>query len=112
MAGKPATIRNADGSTFRATTQNGIMGTLVRVRHSAIGTAGGDILWDAPYGTRLHYLPGGGQMVPITNDRYRSAATRAEAVRKALAFFGESYADTLKHAAAEGIDVRECFRAE
>lgn len=103
------THRNADGSTFTATAKAGVMGTLLRVKHSTIPTAGGELLWDAPYGSRLWYLPGKGQLVPISNDKYRAASSKADAVRKALAFFGDSYADTLKHAEQEGIPVRDCF---
>lgn len=106
-----ATHRNSDGTEFRARVERGIMGTLLRVTHSTIKTAGGELLWDHPYGTALWYLPRGGrgQLVRITHPDYEYAATRAEALRKALAFFGESYESCLKHAAEEGIDVRGCF---
>lgn len=107
---KGDSTRNADGSSFTVRAVSGLIGTELRVSHSAIKTAGGTLLWDGPhYGTRLHYMPGGGQMVPITHSKYAHASTLAEARRLALAFFAESYADTLRHAEKEGIPVRDCF---
>jgi hypothetical protein len=109
--GMASTVTNVDGSTFTVRSTAGIMGTLLTVRHSVIGTAGGQVLWDGPaYGTALYYLPGGGQMVRITHPKYEHASTLAEAKRVALAFFAESYADTVAHAEAEGIPVADCFR--
>lgn len=102
---------NRDGSVFVAKAREGIVGTLLVVTHDKIPTAGGQLLWDAPYGTRMWYLPRGaeGRMVPISNDKYARAVSRNDALRVALEFFGDSYEDTLKHAEQEGIPVRDCF---
>lgn len=101
---------NSDGSVFVAKTRAGIMGTLVLVSHNRIPTAGGSLLWDHPYGTRLHLVMRE-RLVPIRHPDYESAVSAADAVAKALAFFGTSYEDTLKHAQQEGIPVRDCYGA-
>lgn len=96
---------NSDGSTYVARTRRTIAGTEVLVRHDRIPGAGGAML---VIDGHVHLVMRQ-QLVPVRHPAYERASTEHDAVRVALAFFGDSYEASVKHAAEEGIPVADCF---
>jgi hypothetical protein len=96
---------NGDGTTFTVRTFREIVQSRYVVTHSTIPTAGGTLL---RIDDRM-FLVARGQLVPIRHPEYDRASADKAGADAALRFFADSYRDTLAHAEAEGIPVRDCF---
>ena len=101
---KPVTHKLTDGTTITIRAQSTILGPRFVEVPSRKRNACAFQLIDGHM-----YLELRSDLVRITHPDYEYAASSSEGARKALAFCADSAESCIAHAAAEGIDVSECY---
>jgi hypothetical protein len=105
MASGAKRHRLSDGTTITLRQSSTLIGTQFTEVHSVRGVNKNALLWTDGRMYALH----GRDMMRITNPDYSYSPTKAEAARKALAFFVDTAESVIEHAKREGIPVADCY---